>query len=152
MTDIAESIIEDVMASEEPVVAVTPKVVPVGVRVGQYVDLRDKIRELDDAHKEMMAPYRDALEALNSAILDALNKSGVDNVSTPYGTAYRAKRESVSINDPSVFRNFVVTQGLFDLQDVKANITAVKEFIALHNAPPPGTTFKSADVVNVRKK
>ena len=146
------TVLEEVLESDQPVVAVTPKVVPVGTRVGQFVDLRDKIRDLDNAHKEKMEPYREALDGLNAEILDALNKQGLDNVATPYGTAYRSKRESVVIVDGNIFRNFVVTQGLFELQDVKANITAVKAFIEAHNAPPPGTNFKSIDVVNVRKK
>lgn len=33
-------------------------------RVNQYVQMRDKIKELDDAHKEKMAPFRETWSAI----------------------------------------------------------------------------------------
>ena len=46
-----------------------PAPTPVGIdqRIQQYVMLRDKIKEFDDAHKEKMKPFRETLEGLKDA-------------------------------------------------------------------------------------
>jgi hypothetical protein len=121
-------------------------------RVAQYVQLRDLIKQEDDAHKEKMLPKRETLEQLNSALLQALNAVNGDSISTAAGTVYRTERKSASVADMSAFWTFVVTQGDWDLVDKKANVTAVADYIAKHSAPPPGINFSTSYIAGVRRK
>lgn len=121
-------------------------------RVAQYVKLRDKIKELDDKHKEQMKPYREALEQLNGALLNHLNNVGADSVASPSGTVYRTEKKSASIADKTAFWTYVVTTANFDLIDYKANVTAVADHIDQNQQPPPGVNFTSRFEVGVRRK
>ena len=121
-------------------------------RIEQYIKLRDKIKELDDAHKKLMKPYRDTLEQLNAVMLKALDAIGSDSTSNEVGTVYRTEKKSASIADASAFWSFVVTQGAWDLLDKRANVTAVADFIEANNSPPPGINFTRRYEVGVRRK
>lgn len=120
-------------------------------RVEQYVLLRDKIKKLDDEHKERMKPYRDALEKLNGVLLNHLNDINGDSVRTDTGTVYRTERKSASLADADAFMRFVIGNEAWDLMDRKANVTAVADFIEENNAPPPGVNFSTTYVVGVRR-
>ena len=115
-----------------------------------YVKLRDKISAADDLHKEKMRPARDYLEALNAALLGNLNATGQDSAKTEHGTAYRSSRRTASIADAAVFRNYVITNQVWDVLDWKANATAVADLIAV-GTPPPGVNFTTVVTAGVRR-
>jgi hypothetical protein len=116
-----------------------------------YVKIREEIKRLDDAHKEVMRPHRERLEKLNSFLLNRLNDLGCDSIRSSSGTIYRTERKTASLADADAFMQFVIANQAFDLLDRKANTTAVSEFIATHNAPPPGVNFSTTYLVGVRR-
>lgn len=120
-------------------------------RIQQYVALRDKIKEEDDAHKEKMKPFRETLEMLNSLILDLLNKSGGDSIKTKFGTAYKTVKRSASLEDADKFMSYVIDKGAFDLLERKVNVTAAEQFAAENGVLPPGVKVTSTSVVGVRR-
>lgn len=120
-------------------------------RVAQFVQLRDLIAEEDKAHKDAMKVKRDTLAQLNSVLLQHLTAVGADSVATPAGTVYQTAKKSASIADMNAFWDYVQLTKDFDLVDKKANVTAVEEYIAKNNAPPPGVNFSSMLVVGVRR-
>lgn len=120
-------------------------------RVDQYVALRDKIKKLDDEHKEKMKPYREVLEKLNGVLLEHLNQISGDSVRTEAGTVYRTAKKAASLADADAFMRFVIGNEAWDLLDRKANVTAVADFIEENNAPPPGVNFSTTFVVGVRR-
>lgn len=122
------------------------------LRIAQYVKLRDKIKELEDKHKAELKPYRETLEQLNGAMLNALSAIGSDSTSTEAGTVYRTMKKSASIADASAFWNYVVANNAWDLIDKRANVTAVADFIEEHKSPPPGVNFNTRFEVGVRRK
>lgn len=132
-----------------PATAIT---IDISKRVAQYVQMRDKIKSLDDEHKSKMKPFRETLEKLNGLLLEHLNSIGGDSVKTESGTVYRSEKKSASLEDPDAFMTHVVENELWDLMDRKANVTAVVDYIAEHNAPPPGVNFSTRFEVGVRRK
>lgn len=124
----------------------------INVRVAQYVGLRDKIKALDDAHKEKMKPFREMLETLGGLMLDHLKNQSAESIATESGTVYKTVKNSASIADGQAFWDFVSQNGEWDLIDKKANVTAVMEFIEQNNTPPPGVNFNSIITVGVRRK
>ena len=119
--------------------------------VGQYVTLRDRIKEADDNHKKKVKAAKEYLEALETQLLGKLNDVGGESVKTPSGTVYRTERKSASIADGDLFRGFVKDNELYDLVDWKANALAVADFIKDNQVPPPGVNFSVAYTVGVRR-
>lgn len=126
-------------------------VVDISKRVEQYVRLRDKIKALDDEHKLKMKPYKEALEKLNGSMLTHLMQIGAENVRTEHGTVYRNTKTSATLADPDAFMSFVVENEAWDLMDRKANVTAVRDYLAENNALPPGVNFNQTVEVGVRR-
>src|SRR6185437_12062529 len=142
--------------------AITPQPIDFDTRVGQYVKLRDKIKEIKDKHKAELKPYAEALEQLNGMLLQHLNSVGADSVKATSGTVYRTLDKKASVADKSAFWTWVVTQGKFEFIDYKANVTAVFDFIgeqveaakgdpSIQPAPPPGVNVSSSYEVGVRR-
>lgn len=119
--------------------------------VSQYIRLRDKIKEVEDAHKEKLKNAKEHLDSLNNTLLDRLNQLGGESVKTQHGTVYRTTRRSASITDGDTFRQFVIANEAFDLVDWRANAIAVDDFIKDQNAPPPGVNFSTTYTVGVRR-
>lgn len=127
-----------------------PKV-GIDTRVDQYIKLRDKIKEIEARHKEELKVYKETLEKLNAVILAHLTQMGGESIRTAAGTAYVTEKKSASLADPQAFMDYVISNEAWDLMDRKANSTAVADFIAEHNAPPPGVNFSTTYVVGVRR-
>jgi hypothetical protein len=121
--------------------------------VRKYIKLRTVMQELDAQHKEVMRPYVAAKEKLTNLLLDALIQMGAEHVTTEGGTVHRSTKRSCSIDDKSAFWAFVIATADFDLVDIKANVTTVREFIEKNPAgsPPPGVKFNQIETIGVRK-
>lgn len=128
-------------------------IVDIDKRIDQYVKLRDHIKELNDAHKEKMAPFNDTLEQLNGVLLKHLEQMNIESLKGEHGTVYVTVKKSASIADMSQFWTYVVTQVDWDMVDRKANATAVEAYIEANGGnPPPGVNFSAVRVVGVRRK
>lgn len=119
--------------------------------VDQYVKLRDKIKESDDAYKAKMAPIKGYLERLNGALLLQLQGIGGDSVKTPHGTAYKTTKRSATIADAGEFRGFVIENRAWDICDWRANAPAVEAFLQENQTLPPGVNLSSIVTVGVRR-
>lgn len=124
---------------------------PIETRIEQYVKLRDMIKAEDDAHKEKMKPYREALEQLNNIMLDHLNQIGGDSVKTGAGTVYRTVKRSASLEDGDTFMKYVIANEAWDLMDRKVNAPAAEAFAQQFGTLPPGVKMSSMQVVGVRR-
>ena len=119
--------------------------------VDQYVRLRDKLKEADDAHKKKTEQARAYLMMLNGKLLERLAEVGGDSVKTPHGTVYQTTKRTASIADGDVFREYVINNGEFDLVDWRANANAVDDYIKENGAVPPGVNFSTTLTVGVRR-
>ena len=119
--------------------------------VAQFVAIRDKIKEADDAHKARTKAARDYKDLLEGKLQDLLNLIGGDSVKTPHGTAYRTTRRTATIADGQAFRDYVTANSRYDLLDWKANASSVDDFIKDNQVPPPGINFALALTIGVRR-
>jgi len=120
-------------------------------RVAQYVQLRDKIADIEKRHKEELRPFKEMQELLNAALLQHMVSSKAESVRTSAGTVYRSSKGSASIADHKAFWAFVENNGAWDLLDKKANVTAVRDYIEENKNPPPGITYTERQTVGVRR-
>ena len=79
-------------------------------RVAQYVKLRDLIKVKEKEFKDGITKYKDALDKLNSVLLNHLNQVGANSVATDAGTVYRTEKKSASLADPAAFMDYVIDQ------------------------------------------
>lgn len=128
-----------------------PVVMDIDKRIEQYVKLRDLIKVQDDAHKEKMTPYKEALEKLNGLLLQHLITVGGDSVKTQHGTVYKTVRRTVSLEDADTFMRHVIGGEHWELLDRKANSTAVEAYIQENGVLPPGVKQSSITQVGVRR-
>jgi phage-related tail protein len=136
-------------------IPVTPPIsapVDINKRTEQFIQLRDKIKEIQTKHKDELKPYVETLEQLNADILAHLQNQGAQNMKTSGGhSIYVTEKKSASIEDMSAFWAWVVTSGNFDMVDKKANVTAVFDHIQEHKCPPPGVNVSTSHVAGVRR-
>jgi hypothetical protein len=124
----------------------------VNTNVEEYIRTRDEIRDIESRHKDELRPYKQKLEELGGVLLEQLQTVGGDGVRTKSGTVYVTEKRSASLADPALFMDYVVQNSAWDLLDRKANVTAVTDYIAEHNAAPPGVNYSAVLTVGVRRK
>lgn len=120
-------------------------------RTGQYVAVRDKIREISERHTEELKPLTDLQNDLTAWFTQELDNVGAKSVRTAQGTVYQSTRYSASLSDPKAFMDYVITNKSWDLLDRKANSTAVRDFIEQHKSEPPGVRLSALRTVGVRR-
>lgn len=125
--------------------------VDVDKRVGQYIQIRDKLKEMDKEFEEKRKPLLDLQNVLSGWMQEFLEKSGGTAIKTKHGTVYLSTRYSASLADPEAFMNFVIENKLYDLLDRRANSTAVKDYVTEHNELPPGANLTALKIVGVRR-
>src|SRR5688500_14230500 len=89
-------------------------IVDIKLRIKQYVQLRDKIKEMDDTHKEAMKPYRALLEQLDGTLMQHLQSNNADSIATEAGTVYKSTKRSATIADGQLFWDYVVQNNAWD--------------------------------------
>lgn len=119
--------------------------------VDSYIKLRDQKKVIEARQKEELKPYNDALAMLEARALELLNSNGVESMKTPAGTVYASTRTSATVADRSAFMDYIEENHAFELLDVRANKTAVEEYLAEHHDLPPGVATKSVVTANFRR-
>lgn len=119
--------------------------------IQKSLQLRDKIKEIESSHKEELAPYKEAKNTLDNAILALLQKSGVQSAKSDHGTAYLSTRTSSPVTDWEEFREFVVKEELWHLLYQRASTKAVEEYLEETGDIPPGVKVSREITLNVRK-
>lgn len=119
--------------------------------VERYVALRDKKAELKKQFEDQARVLTEAMDRLEAAILQTLNEQGVESVRTAAGTAYKSTSTSVTVADRDMFREYIVTNGAWELADIRAAKKAVEEFRAANDDIPPGLNWSQATQVGVRR-
>ena len=120
--------------------------------VGKYIQLRNKKDEIKERHSKELAPYNDAMDMLESKVLDHLITSGVESMRTGEGTVYRSVRTTYKVNDFTEFSDFVKVHNRFDMLERRCAKPAVEEYLSEHGTLPPGLSTYSEAVVGFRKK
>ena len=117
----------------------------------KYAKIRDKVAELEAAHKEKLAPFKAAMDKIEQHMLGMFNEQGTENAKTAFGTFYKQAATSATVADKATFREYVTANDRWDAVDMRAQKTAVNEFIETSQEPPPGVNWSSTYKVNFRK-
>lgn len=112
-----------------------------------YRMLRDKIADLE-ARKTKVQEEKTKVAA---AIMDFLQKNGIENLRTASGTCYISERTTASVADPKAFMDFVIEAKNWELLDKRANPVRCTEFTKEHGFAPPGVNLNTTKTLGVRK-
>ena len=119
--------------------------------IQQYVALRDRIKEMEEAFEKSKKPLSAAMQELNGLMQSFLDESGSESIKTQYGTCYSSVRYSASVADGKAFMDYVIGSQSFELLDRRANVTAVKAFVEENKTEPPGCRLTALRTVGVRR-
>ncbi len=109
--------------------------------------MRGEIADLETQISEIKAKQ----VALADWFAVKAEKDGLKNVPTLHGTACWSLRNSATVAEPTVFKEFVIKNELYDLLETRASSVAVKSYIDGHGEVPPGINFSSTKVFSLRK-
>lgn len=119
--------------------------------VAAYIQVRDQKAELKAKQAEEMKRFDEALDKLEGMALAALQQAGAESLRTSAGTVYQSTRTSATVADKSAFMDYVKDNGAYDLLDVRANKTAVEDFLSQHQDTPPGVVIRREITVGFRR-
>ncbi len=119
--------------------------------VEKYRQLREKKKLIEAEHEKALKPFKDAMDQIESMLLDDLNRAGANSLQTNSGTAYRSTRTSYGIEDPAVFRAWVEANGMADMYENRPSKEAIEAYAQQYKQLPPGIKVSSVTTVNIRK-
>lgn len=128
---------------------------PAGPSISQliqkYIQLRDKVKEIKEAHKKQLEPYDQVMEQVEGKLMHALNTAGVDSMKADTGTVFKSTETSVSVGNWQETFKYIHDNQLWDLFEARVNKTAALSVIQETGQPIPGVKVTQAEVLRVRR-
>lgn len=119
-------------------------------RTAQYRSIRDKLKEMDEAHEKAKEPLLKIKALLEGYFEKFLEHTGQQSAATPSGTVHWNSRTTATLEDAEAFMQFVISTQSFDLIDRRANATAVREYAETNKSLPPGVNLSTIRTVGVK--
>lgn len=124
----------------------------IGDMIAKHQELRALVDDEEAKLKEWLKPYRDAMNALNTALGVALQEQGLQNFKTDDGTAYLRHDLGVKVDNAPDFLKFVRSTDSWGMLDVRALKDPVMAYVSEHqDAPPPGISLNPSVTCIIRK-
>lgn len=120
--------------------------------VERYILLRDKKAEMKRFFDEKVATVDTELERIEGELLRVFNETGIENVKTKYGTAFRDTRTSATVADrDTFFHKFVIPNEAWEFLESRVSKSAVEQYIKAHEDLPPGVNWSSAYTIKIHR-
>jgi hypothetical protein len=118
--------------------------------VAQYIQIRDRMKEIESEHKKTLEPFQAVKDKLTMRILAFLDATGQEMARTLEGTVTKSVNRTASLDAPDEFVDFVIKHKLPYLLNRSANANACVDYAQEHGALPPGVTINSIRTIRVR--
>ena len=119
--------------------------------IEKYIALRDRKTQLNAELKAKLEPIDGAMAKIEAYFMTLLNKSGNDRIGGPTGVAFKSTVNSATVADKELFRKFVQDNNAWELADVRAQKTAIKEYIDTNEDLPPGINWRTETVIRINR-
>jgi len=121
--------------------------------VKTYVKIRDKRKELVDQYEKEDNNLKEALELIESELLEMCKEMGADSLRTEFGTVTRRVAKRYWTNDWHSFHEFLKEHGALELLEKRIAQTNMSTFLEENpDLLPPGLNVDSRYTVTVRRK
>ena len=91
------------------------------------------------------------MNKLDTLFLEYLNDNGLQNLTTQHATVYKGVRTSVSVADKETFLKHVLDHEEYDLLDIRASKSVVKDMFENGEAVP-GVNIRQEQFTRVNRK
>ena len=117
-----------------------------------YIRLRDEVTKLTENYKKEKAKLEEKMDVLAQALAQHLEDTGLDSVKVSgVGVAFEVQKDSVTVEDPIAFMEFIKQSNEWGLLKAAATKSAVKKFLDEHDTLPPGVRYTRWKEVQVRR-
>ncbi len=107
--------------------------------IGRYIHLRDHIDTMQKDFELQLQPYREAMQAIEGAVTDEINRLDGQSIKTDRGTAFRQEWTSIKVADRELWLDWVFDGRHEGFITSAVPKDAVKEFQEMHaGSAPPG--------------
>ena len=107
-------------------------------------ELDEQVAIIQGKHKVELEPFNEELRMCELFIKDEMNKAGMQQVKNKHGhMAFFTTKDSVTVSDFDQVIAYIMGEKAFHMLNKAVNKSAVKEYIELHKAPPPGVKYDS---------
>lgn len=120
--------------------------------VKAHINIRDARAALKRDFEASDKDLKDAQTKLESAMLDHINKHGMESVRTENGTFYVQEEITPSASDWDAVYRWIAEHDAWDLLERRLKKTFIKEYAEAHGGGlPPGVSVFRERVVRVRR-
>jgi hypothetical protein len=117
-----------------------------------HINIRDARSNLKRDYEASDKDLKDAQAKLEAALLDHLNRHGMESVRTEHGTFYAQEEMTPSASDWNAVYQWIQEHDAWDLLEKRLKKTFIKEYAEAHNGGlPPGVSVFREKVVRVRR-
>jgi hypothetical protein len=112
--------------------------------IEQYIKLRDYVAKRSAEHAEELAPYAEAMKAIENKcgalLVEQGGEEGKANIATPAGTVFRKRWTSIKVISRPDWMAFIASDWDARQKFLTAAVakTEVEEWIETHKQKPPG--------------
>jgi hypothetical protein len=120
--------------------------------VKAHINIRDARANLKRDYDSSDKDLKEAQSKLEAALLDHLNKHGMESVRTECGTFYAQEEMTPSASDWNAVYKWIEENDAWDLLEKRLKKTFVKEYAEAHGGGlPPGVSVFRERVLRVRR-
>jgi len=120
--------------------------------MARHFELDEAIAIIQGKHKAELEPLLEEQKLCDVFVKDFMNTAGIQQYKIASGSqAYFTTKDSVSVEDFDATIAYILEHQAFHMLNKAVNKTAVKEYIEVNKAPPPGVKYDSYRDLNWRR-
>lgn len=121
--------------------------------VEAFVKTREEMKQLEKELEEKLKPLKELQEKREAWLMQEIQKTGLKNLPTKFGTAYILRSESLTCADWDTFLEYIRDNEKWELLEHRVAKTAALEIMGeeRENPPPPGVNYTAIQKIGVRK-
>lgn len=119
--------------------------------IAGYLRLRAQKQQIEHKAKEDVAVIEANMDKLEAWLKLKAEETGVTSFKTDNGTAFLTTVDFANVADWDAVLGYIKTEGAYDMLEKRVNKTAVRAYIDMHRAVPPGVNYGTRLEINVRK-
>lgn len=119
--------------------------------VATYMKLRSQKEAIEAEVKDRVSGIKAKMEKLEAWIKEQADAQGVTSFKTKHGTAFLTTTDYANVADWDAVLGFIRENEAFDMLEKRISKIAVRGYIDVNKAVPPGVNYGTKLEVNIRK-
>lgn len=116
-----------------------------------YMKLRAQKTAIEAEIKERVTGLKSKMEKLEAYLKTQMDAQGLTSLKSDYGTAFLTTTDYANVADWDAILSFIRDNEAYDMLEKRVCKIAVRGYIEVNKAVPPGITYGTKLEVNIRK-